>query len=213
MAVSAAFPIGIGPFVISTDELTWRRRKSWNSPKSETEVVSLPYRRLHLYDGGVYDNLGLEPLFDIGTRELKSSANYIIVSDAGLPLARKPLAGPLSPFRVKRIMDISMDQTRSLRIRALSNYFQNTPDSGLYLQIGANPRERIKTYSSKNEAAATELLLLNWLDASDVAQVANYPTTLHKLDEHDFNRIEQHGYETAVWNEKLFCTTSFASHG
>jgi len=148
MAVSAAFPVGIGPFVISAENLTWRRRKAWNAPKSETEVVSLPYPRLHLYDGGVYDNLGLEPLFDIGTRELKSSANFIIVSDAGLPLARKSLVGPLSPFRVKRIMDISMDQTRALRIRALSNHFQNTPNAGIYLQIGANPRERIKTYSS-----------------------------------------------------------------
>lgn len=204
MAVSAAFPIGIGPFVIRSSDMVWRKRKSWKAPPTEIELIKLPYPRLHLYDGGVYDNLGLEPLFDIGTRELKSSANYILVSDAGMPFVREPLAGPLNPFRLKRLLDISLDQTRSLRIRAFANQLQNTQNLGIYLQIGSDPKSRIETYRSKNEKAALELLSLDWLDATEIENIAKYPTTLHRFDSVDFDRVERHGFETACWNEKLF---------
>jgi len=204
MAVSASFPLGIGPFVIHSSDLIWWKRKTWAAFSSETEQVRLAYPKLHLYDGGVYDNLGLEPLFDIGNRKLKSNANYLIVSDAGMPLARKSLSGPMSPFRLKRIFDISLDLSRSLRIRSLSNYFQNTPNAGVYLQIGADPKARINAYKANNEEMASELLLLDWLCLSDVEKVAKYPTTLSKLDPSDFDLIERHAYETAYWNEKLF---------
>lgn len=39
-----------------------------------------------LYDGGVYDNLGLEPFFDAGRGVPKNAGEIIVVSDAGAPL-------------------------------------------------------------------------------------------------------------------------------
>jgi NTE family protein len=196
MAVSAAFPIGIGPFVI-----LWRKQQ----PPTYNSTDNPPYAKLHLYDGGVYDNLGLEPLFDIGSQTLKSDAIYLIVSDAGLALKREFSSGPLSPFRVKRIADILQDQTRSLRVRSLVNYLKTTPNSGVYVQIGADARTHIEKYRSKDEGSAGELLSYQWLELEKASIAAKYETTLGLLPDNDFDLIERHGYETTMWNEKLFC--------
>lgn len=204
LAVSAAFPLGIGPFVIRTADFKWNMRGSWGAAPEQAGPYKSPFRRLHLYDGGAYDNLGLEPLFDIGKQELKTSANYLVVSDAGLPLEREFSSGPLSPFRLKRVSDITMDQTRSLRVRALTNYFINTPNSGVYLQIGVEPKERIEKYRGRNTEAASRLLQEVWLSAAEIERAAFYKTTLHKLTATVFDDIERHGYESAKWNESLF---------
>ena len=89
-----------------------------------------PFERLHLYDGGVYDNLGIEPLFDSGKQEPKDGVNFILVSDAGTALRRTKPRPHLNPFRLKRVADIMSDQIRALRVRSFIDFLQ------------ANPRER-----------------------------------------------------------------------
>jgi len=87
MAVSAAFPVGLGPFQLRATRLKWKKRITWNS--SSEHVIKPQYKMLHLYDGGVYDNLGLEPLFDASTLQPKIGVpSRLIVSDAGSPLSR-----------------------------------------------------------------------------------------------------------------------------
>jgi len=207
MAISAAFPVGIGPFVIKTGDLAWYKRESWDSPPDHVEKVTVPFERLHIYDGGVYDNLGLEPLFDVGTQQLKEGVDRIIMSDAGAPLKRISLGCSLNPFRAKRIADIALDQTRALRIRSFVNYTKANPSMGTYLQIGAEARSRIVAFRSYNEAAAEKLLTENWLDGQAVQLAASYPTTLHRFVAKDFDSLERHGYETAKWNSTLFSST------
>jgi hypothetical protein len=70
LAVSAAFPGGFGPLTLDACRFEWRRR-SWNDPPEAARPVDVPYRKLHLYDGGVYDNMGLEPFFDAGRQRPK----------------------------------------------------------------------------------------------------------------------------------------------
>lgn len=50
LAVSAAFPGGFGPLRLGTKGFIWRRRE-WNVPIESEDVVRLPYKVLHLYDG------------------------------------------------------------------------------------------------------------------------------------------------------------------
>ena len=57
LAVSAAFPIGFGPLALRADGYTWKKR-AWDAPKGSEQVVEVGTKRLHLYDGGLYDNLG-----------------------------------------------------------------------------------------------------------------------------------------------------------
>lgn len=207
MAVSAAFPGGIGPLEVNPRAYQWAKRSRWDATAKE-EPYSPPFARLHLYDGGLYDNLGLEPLFDVGKQRLKTEEsepiNYLVVSDAGAALTRSALPHRLNPFRFKRIADIALDQTRALRVRSFVNFLQRHPSQGAYVQLGARPEESIERYRQGRENVADDLLRCTWLQGETIRAAATYPTTLSRLSEHDFDLIVRHGYETAMWNYLLF---------
>jgi NTE family protein len=204
MAVSAAFPGGIGPLALEVQEYQWQKRESWNSSHPPSDFLP-PFTHLHLYDGGLYDNLGIEPLFDIGRRTIKDSAgdiDFIIISDAGAPFTRLLLPKVLRWRRLKRFMDIVMEQARSLRVRAFVNFLQQNPSAGMYLQIGSLPIEGIQTYSSTNNCDDSQKP--EWLSYEEVKIIASLPTTLRQMREQDFDSAVKHGRETAYWNDLAF---------
>lgn len=207
MAISAAFPGGVGPLTINTRKFHWTKRKQWNA--SKPEPYQPPFSRLHLYDGGLYDNLGIEPLFDVGQQALKkdeslpSRITYILVSDGGAPLAREGMPHPLNPWRFKRIADIALDQCRALRVRAFVNFLKKNPTAGAYVGIGAAAVSSIKQFTAGRELFAKNLLNQTWLSADDAKRAATYSTTLSQLSEATFDLLEQHGYETAKWNLEM----------
>lgn len=205
MAMSAAFPVGVGPLVIRTGDYGWFKREEWDGTEERPRI--LPFGRLHLYDGGLYDNLGLEPFFDVGRREIKArdegGVDCVIVSDAGTALERQ-MPHWLSPSRFKRIADLALDQTRALRVRCFVNFLQDNPARGAYVQIGARLEDVLRKPRGVNEERARHLNACDWLDARSVERAANYPTTLARMDEGDFHVLSRHGYETARWNGELF---------
>lgn len=206
MAVSAAFPGGIGPLSLPTAGYTWKKRKGWGID-NPIEEVSPEFSRLHLYDGGVYDNLGLEPLFDVGIQSLKSESlpeiNFLIVSDAGKPFERGTIPGPLHPKRLQRVADVAFDQARALRVRSLVNYLTVNKSVGMYLQIGADPVKSIRRLAEK---AKVENIVASydWLSSEAVSNALTYKTTLAKMTESNFELLVRHGYETELWNEKVY---------
>lgn len=207
MAVSAAFPGGIGPLTLDTSAYTWYKRESWDTTDS-TLVRDSPFNRLHLYDGGLYDNLGIEPLFDIGQRTIKDSAgdiDFIIVSDAGTPLT--PFLAPsfMGWRRLVRFMDIIMNQARALRVRSFVNFLQQNSSAGTYLQIGSDSTDRIQKYATgSNHDSQLEFTNGLWLSLEEVRHAAAIPTTLRRLSEMEFDLLARHGYETISWNSMLF---------
>ncbi len=204
MAVSAALPGAIGPLAIVSSDYKWMKRPQWDAPTGSERPVVLPYQCLHIYDGGLYDNLALEPLMDPGTQSLKNEIDYLLCSDAGALLKRVTPGASLSPFRALRILDVAMDQARLLRVRPLANFLKNNPRAGAYAQIGANPLEGIRRFEKHNPSAAAELLKQSWLPAEDITRAVEHPTTLRPLSEEQFERLERHGYESVRWNEILF---------
>ena len=206
MAVSAAFPGGIGPLFIKPSHFQWHKRETWESTDGE-KLREIPFEGLHLYDGGLYDNLGMEPLFDMGKQAIKpggtKAINYLIVADAGAALVRSPIPHPLNPMRFKRIADIALDQTRALRVRSFVSFLLRQPDSGLYLQIGANPVHSIQQQGKGNPDNQKRLLDYEWMGSDAVRDSALYPTSLCKMSDIDFQAISRHGYETAKWNQEL----------
>lgn len=211
MAISAAFPGGIGPLTLKVKKFQWEKPKKWGD--KELESYQPPFSRLHLYDGGLYDNLGIEPLFDMGRQALKndntlsSNIGYLLVSDGGAPLAREGIPHPLNPFRFKRIADIALDQNRALRVRAFINFLQKNSANGAYVGIGTAAVSAINRLSEGREVQAKKLLCADWLSADDVKQAATYSTTLRQLDVPTFDLLERHGYETAKWNMELWSHT------
>lgn len=176
LAVSAAFPGGFGPLTLDTAHYEWCKR-DWDAPLEATEPTVPEFRRLHLYDGGVYDNMGLEPLFDAGRRLLKQNDCYLICSDAGAPLTPGFNMGPLNVFRLKRVADIMSDQSRLLRVRTLMDYLQRTPMSGAYLSLNAPGSSA--TFCPHAEFATS------------------FPTTLRRLRSGEFDKLAAHGSAVA----------------
>ncbi|MCP6720516.1 MAG: patatin-like phospholipase family protein [Patescibacteria group bacterium] len=207
MSVSAAFPVGIGPFALKTKGFNWKKQKNWDSDESK-ENINPPFKKMHLYDGGVYDNLGIEPLFDIGNQKIKKQENgalkKIIVSDASTPLVRKKIPSPISPFRIKRLIDIMLDQVRSLRVRSFVNFIKNNPGKGAYYQLGSDPTASIKKYGDLNIKSVSKLFSSNWLDTYSIHEISTYPTTLNRMMSKDISLLIRHGYETAKWNDCLW---------
>lgn len=183
LAVSAAFPGGFGALTLDTTRFTWRKRP-WNAAPEGTEVVDIGYKRLHLYDGGVYDNLGLEPFFDAGRIELKHPGQYLVVSDAGAPLPSGFSLGPLNPFRLKRVADIMSDQAHALRVRTFSTFVQRDTKRGAFVYIGTPLTETGACESAK--------------------YAAGFPTTLRRLTEVEFDQLADHGYAVSRKVERLY---------
>lgn len=187
LAVSAAFPGGFGPLTLDTTRFNWSKRPSWGTPEEAAQPVDVGLKRIRLYDGGVYDNLGLEPFFDAGRNAPKNPGEAIVVSDAGAPLQTGFSRFALSPWRLKRVADIMADQARSLRVRTFSHYLQQASGRGAYLYIGTSVSDKTPCKSA------------------DFA--CRFPTTLRRLNSFEFDALAEHGYQVTVQVESKFGLT------
>ncbi|MEP4038990.1 patatin-like phospholipase family protein [Pseudophaeobacter sp.] len=103
VAASSAFPPILSPVKIKV------RKKDWSDlPGTEFFGQDDYMTELHLTDGGVYDNLGLERINHFGT---------VFSSDAGKPFAFGPSFAQRPFKQLLRILSVAMDQTRALRTR------------------------------------------------------------------------------------------------
>lgn len=175
LAVSAAFPGGFGPLVFDASAFTWMKR-DWNAPHGSERQVNLEHPILHLYDGGVYDNLGLEPFFDAGRCKTKIDNVRIILSDAGAPLPSKFGHKALNPWRLKHVADIMSEQSRALRVRSFMNYVREDSGRGAYIYIGIDI-DHSRFVNGEHPAA--------------------FQTTLRRTTLMEFDGLENHGYYVA----------------
>ncbi|WP_250473082.1 patatin-like phospholipase family protein [Caballeronia sp. GAFFF1] len=201
MAASAAYPLLVGPLRLDATQFQWYRRSDWGGSEADETPVAPAHRTLHIIDGGVYDNLGMEPLFDTGTRTLRSGLDYLVVSDAGAPFHARSLQAQWNPARVTRILEILMDQSRALRVRPYVNAIIDNPNLGRYYRIGSDPEESLsRLWVGDREAASSDA----WLSAMQVKEAAAWATDLKRVKPETFDLIARHGFETAKWNEMLF---------
>ena len=197
VAASAAVPALIGSLALRTDAYNWQKfDRAGKAIPHEIE-----FSTLHLWDGGVYDNLGVEALFKPagGYRE---GLDFLVISDASSPLGTQD-RGPLAPLRLLRI---ATDQVRSLRSRTLVAHLQENRGSGVYLKIG-NTEERIY-----QEAARP--LPANWsasdtLKLREVEIAAKMNTTLRRISNTEFDLLYHHGYQVADATLSAYCSDLF----
>jgi NTE family protein len=99
VAASSSFPPVFNPVVLSRAEYT---------PKGDTEYVTLT-------DGGIYDNLGINPLL----RVERNAIDYAIVSDGGKPFASNDRPTESGLGVLKEAINILMEQVRGLQFDRL----------------------------------------------------------------------------------------------
>lgn len=189
MAASAGFPVLIGPYSLFAGDYKWNPSdfapQGWRPPKGT----------IHLWDGGVYDNLGLESIFKPekgGT--LKDGLNCIIVSNASSPIGIYNRREELSLRNLKRLLNISMNQVESLRTRMVMDFINQTKQ-GMYIKIG-NSAKNIALASNCLEAIKCDLIE-TCLSDKQVKKMRDYPTTLRRPKKDDYQMLLRHGYEVA----------------
>lgn len=197
VAASAAVPGLLGSLKLDTRQFEWFAYEGGSTPRPHAPR----FRTLTLWDGGVYDNLGVEALFK-PAGAYRDGFDFLIVSDASAPLEpeTRTLRAPL------RLLNIATDQVRGLRARAVVSHLRCNPGTGVYLKIG-NTEERI--YREANCPAMAERIVGSSLHASDVQEAANIGTTLRRFTLREHDLLFAHGYQIADATLSAYCGAIF----
>jgi NTE family protein len=202
MAASAGFPGLIGALSLDTEGRDWFR---YTEPTTDslsvgvdrikrrlTEPIRPAFETVHLWDGGVYDNHGLEGLIDYD-RGWKKDIEFLIVSDAAG--RSKPEAYQRGSKALMRIITgVMMDQIRSLRARSILERIHNHKDRGAFLQIGNSCAEILSAAGKDDEIAEK---CPGCLSPQETIQAAETETDIAKLTAKKFELLFRHGYENA----------------
>lgn len=146
VAASSAFPPMLSPVTLKID------------PAKFTKVLGaklyddISYRReLRLSDGGVYDNLGLEPAWDSET---------VLVSDAGAPFEYVAAPDVSWVQQTMRAFAIATDQSRALRKRWLIDQFVRKVRKGTYWGITTKITDYPVHHATIDRAVQEKLIAL-----------------------------------------------------
>ncbi len=131
VAASSAFPPILSPKVLETEPGDWEQDPD---PKKRGDLwPNEDFRRkIHLTDGGVYDNMGLEAVFD--------RCDPVFVSAAGAPFSKAPMAWLSTHSEVGvalRATGIMTEQIRALRRRMLMHRYIDDGIAGAYWNIAS----------------------------------------------------------------------------
>ncbi len=201
MAASAGFPGLIGALRLDTRRHQWFKyvdqpvelnesAEADHDLQRKTEHIEPEFSEVHLWDGGVYDNFGLEGVFDI-ERGWRKDIDFLIASDAsGKPKHEKYQPG--IPALLRIITGIMMDQVRSLRARAILERMTVHQEPGAFLVIG-NTCEKVLAEAGRTDEIAQ--LSAQCLDSEHTATAANVPTMICRLTQQEFELLFRHGYE------------------
>ena len=207
MAASAGFPGLVGALSLNVAPYNWFKYldrqeddQAVDRPlmdvgrqmKRKTHKVDPMFPTVHLWDGGVYDNHGLEGLHDF-QNGWRKDVEFLLVSDAaGKSGPEEYHKGPQALFRI--ITGIMMDQVRSLRSRAIIERIVNHKDPGAFLANGNSCTEVLT--KAKREDALSRISPF-CLDDAQVKRAGAFPTVIRKLTDEEFLLLFRHGFEVA----------------
>lgn len=201
MCASAAVPFLIGSLIVRTNEYKWFKYQKGNSTKN----FAPRFKKIHIWDGGVYDNLGIEPLVKIrGGCKYREEIDFLMVSDAAKGIETGKSFLQSSAFR---LLDITKDQVRALRARVLMDHFSNNKNSGVYFRIGNSVKDILEASKWKGDI---EKLSIGSLSKENVVKIKNYKTTLRKMSKDDFKVIFRHGWEVANTTLIAYCNELYS---
>lgn len=194
VAASAAVPGLIGPLVLYAADYSWLKYATGGGePTIPVEPIT---EKISLWDGGVYDNLGTEPMFK-PQGGLRDGIDFLIISDASRPLKLETrrfqfgIPPYIPPFR---LIDVATDQARALRLRSFVDFIEKNSGTGTIFRMGNTAEAILKKAGSQSPTRWKKKKLL---DGPTVNVVAGMETTLRKLTVPEYDTLFQHGYEVA----------------
>ncbi len=192
VAASCAFPPIMCPLVLKFKAGDWqdwpddKAEKDNQNDKDDFDKEKLR-SQLCLADGGVYDNLGLERVWD--------RYATVLVSDAGAPfsIAKGTLGLKISQvMRLKRTMDIILEQARAVRKRWLIEDFKNGISTGTYWGIASH----ILDYELEQHGEKPPLLVDDD-KKNQIRKLSKMRTRLNRFKPDEQERLVNWGYVLA----------------
>lgn len=170
VAASSAFPPLLSPVVLKDPG-------SFEAVEGADLAGNPAYtRKLYLTDGGVYDNLGLETVWN--------RCATVLVSDAGAPFSIGETVKTDLVQQTMRALDVATDQSRSLRKRALIDDFKRTERRGSYWGIDTD----ILDYQLEDALRCKP---------ERVLPLAKIRTRLNRFSDHEQGELINWGYALA----------------
>lgn len=189
VAASSAFPPFLSPVIIDCANAVWSKLK--HSTLTQDKRYT---KKLYLTDGGAYDNMGLEPIWDdYGT---------VLVSDAGAPYQPEDKVDSNWFSQLHCAFEIATDQARGVRRRWLIDQYQARAMAGGYWGINTKI-EKYEIADALRVAPAT------------IAKLATMRTRLNAFSPEEHELLINWGY--AVTDAALrrwcapLCTVSTAA--
>lgn len=176
VAASSAFPPFLCPVILKFDPDEWEKFEGANLYE-EKKLRS----KLYLADGGIYDNLGLERIWD--------RYEIVLASDAGAPFKIKSMPRALKfsqLLRTTRTLLITSEQTRRLRRRHLIDEFEQGIRKGTFWGVAT----KILDYKLEENGLAAPMVS----DNATTRFLSNIPTRLKKFSEKDQGQLINWGY-------------------
>lgn len=215
VASSAGLPYLIGMYSMRVAREGWYRID--RATEKPIEKIVPPSRRIRLWDAGVYENLGIEPLYKPSVGLVHEDIDALIISDASsrLGIDHSRATGAFTarwPFvRTPRLIDIATDQIRALRSRMVMEA-ASRKDNAIPISIVklGNNIEYIDTMSGK---VARERDYKLCISKQETLYLASYPTHIRKLTREDFTLLLRHGYEVAGATLSGYMPTRFRDRG
>ena len=205
---SAAIPYGIGALKIDLPLDGWFRTDP--ATRRPLERTAPRMACVRLWDGGAYENLGLEVMYKPG--ETLRGCDFLICSDASGPLGaptsrsskvaalfRGELAGP-------RLFEVAGDQIRALRSRMFMADVVSGRVRGALVRMGNSVRE---VHIKAGKALAKPADYDDYLSDTDVAQTLLFPSGLKAVPQIVFDRVSRHGYELADATLTIYSSNEF----
>ena len=171
LAASAGFPPVLSPVKLVTDPGQWREG-STDLPLEQLR------KRVILTDGGVYDNMGLEALWN------HKEIDVVLASDAGGPFTVKTSQRSFWLSQLPRVRNILIEQTRALRKRMLVGQYQSGHKAGSLWTI----QTEISDYDLPDP-------LMN--DTAQTGQLRNVRTRLNRFSDDEQTQLINWGYALA----------------
>jgi NTE family protein len=128
-------------------------------------------RGIRLTDGGVYDNMGLEPVW--------KNSDVVLVSDGGAPF--QFVESKMPWHRLKRYVDIASRQGSVLRKRWLIGALIEGAMDGAYWGVASSPQRYHASYSGYSKALAEEC-------------ISRIRTDMNRFIDAEIAVLENHGY-------------------
>ena len=208
VASSCGFPGLIGALTLKTNKAKWfqfvdptviassDQAQLRQSPSTPMQPL---FSQVHLWDGGVFDNMGLEGVMD-GINGWHHGIDFLIASDANSPVKTETYRIGMNAM-MRIIVGVMMEQVLALRKTQVAERTMHHSDQGTFVSITSSAK-RILAGSSQPEIA--KQICAQCLSDEQARQAADTATNLRRFTPEQFESVFRHGFE--VTNCMLFAS-------